>query len=116
MLLSEAMTTCQILTAMRVEDGLGGYSVVYVEGAIFYAAIVKNNSLQAKVALKQGVSDVYTITTGRELNLQYHEVFRRLEDGKVFRVTSNGDDDKTPKSAGLNMRQVSAEEWNLPTR
>jgi hypothetical protein len=38
-------------------------------------------------------------------------VFRRESDGKIFRVTSDGDDKKTPPSAGLDMRQVTAEEF-----
>ena len=36
---------------------------------------------------------------------------RRASDGKIFRVTSDGDDKRTPRSAALNMRNVSAEEW-----
>jgi hypothetical protein len=47
------------------------------------------------------------------MNLQYHDIFRRVEDGKIFRVTSDGDDKKTPESATLNMREVTAEEWSL---
>jgi hypothetical protein len=46
--------------------------------------------------------------------LQYHDVFRRLSDGKIFRVTSDGDDKFTPDTATLNMRQVTAEEWEPP--
>ena len=34
-------------------------------------------------------------------------------DKKIFRLTSNSDDRKTPEEATLNMRQYSAEEWNL---
>ena len=48
------------------------------------------------------------------MNLQYHDVFRRNRDLKIFRVTSDGDDKHTPASATLNMRQVTAEEWSLP--
>jgi hypothetical protein len=59
------------------------------------------------------VTGLYTITTAKNINLQFHDVFRRDEDQKVFRVTSDGDDKHTPDSAGLNMRQVSAEEWTL---
>ena len=45
--------------------------------------------------------------------LYYHDVIKRLSDGKIFRITSDGDDKATPKSASLNMRSVSAEEWSL---
>ena len=113
-LLSEAMTQCRFIVPERVADGLGGYSTEYRDGAVFSAAIVRNNSVEARVAQKQGVTDVYTVTTEKALDLRYHEIFRRSEDGKIFRVTSDGDDNKTPQSAGLNMRQVSAEEWALP--
>ena len=114
-LLSEAMTACVFLDKTHVPDGYGGSTTAWVEGAEFSAAIVLDSSIQAKIAEKQGVTGLYTITTSKDINLQYHDVFRRKEDGKIFRVTSDGDDKKTPTSAGLNMRQVSAEEWELPT-
>ena len=114
-LLSEAMEKCIMLDKQTVADGYGGYVTRYVDGAEFSAAIVLDNSMQARVAEKQGVTGLYTVTTGKELNLQYHDVFRRDRDGKIFRVTSDGDDKHTPASAYLNMRQVSAEEWSLPT-
>ena len=69
--------------------------------------------MQARIGEKQGVTALYTVTTTKALNLQYHDVFRRVEDSKIFRVTSDGDDKKTPPSAGLDMRQVTAEEWKL---
>lgn len=112
-LLSEAMTACVMLDKRTTADGYGGYVVEWIEGAPFDAAIVMDSSMQAKIAEKQGVTSLYTITTTKALNLQYHDVFRREEDGKIFRVTSKGDDKKTPASATLNMRQVSAEEWSL---
>ena len=114
-LLHEAMTTCIFLDKTHVSDGYGGYKEAWVPGAEFNAAIVLDNSTKAKIAEKQGVTDLYTITTGKAVNLQYHDVFRRQKDNKIFRVTSDGDDRHTPASAGLNMRQVSAEEWELPT-
>ena len=48
------------------------------------------------------------------MNLQARDIFKRLEDNKIFRVTSDGDDNKTPAGARLNMRQVTAEEYTLP--
>lgn len=38
---------------------------------------------------------------------------RRVSDGQTFRVTSKGENNATPRSAGLDMRQVSAEEYEL---
>jgi hypothetical protein len=67
--------------------------------------------MQARIAEAQGVKSLYTITTTKNVNLQFHDVFKRVSDNKIFRVTSDGDDNKTPASASLNMRQVTAEEF-----
>ena len=113
-LLSEAMTPCQFVNRSIVPDGEGGYITAWTDGAEFQAAIRLDSSLQAQVAAAQGVTGIYTIITPRIINLQFHDVVRRLSDGKVFRVTSDGDDKRTPNSAGLDMRSVSAEEWVIP--
>ena len=112
-LLSEAMENCTMLDKKTTTDGYGGYITSWVEGAEFQAAIVLDSSMQARIAEKQGVTALYTITTRKTVNLQYHDVFKRSSDDKIFRVTSDGDDKRTPDSANLDMRQVSAEEWTL---
>ena len=114
-LLEEAMTPCVLLNKATVADGYGGYTTGNTDGAEFEAAIVYNNSIEARKAQAEGVTNVFTVTTSRALTLEYHDVFRRLKDGKVFRVTSDGDDKYTPQSATLDMRQVSAEQWTIPT-
>lgn len=114
-LLQEAMESCIMMDKRTEADGYGGYIVTYVEGVEFDAAVVLNNSMEARIAQQQGVTALYTITTIKALNLQYHDVFKRMSDGKIFRVTSDGDDKHTPASASLNMRQVSAEEWEIPS-
>ena len=113
-LLDEAMTECVLLDRTTESDGLGGYIQHWVDGAKFKCAIVFDTSMEARIAEKQGVKSLYTITTPKNMTLEYHDVFRRNEDGKIFRVTSDGDDKKTPESSRLNMRQVTAEEWSLP--
>lgn len=105
---------CVMIDRQTVSDGLGGVKVNYVEGAEFDAAITLSNSIQAQIAEKQGVTGLYRVTTSRSINLQYHEVFKRKSDGKIFRVTSDGDDEHTPPSSTLDMRQVTAEEYTLP--
>lgn len=113
-LLAEAMENCIIYDKRIVEDGYGGYGPGYFPGVVFQAAIVVDNSIEAQEALSKSAVGIYTVTTTKAINLQYHDVFKRVSDSKIFRVTSDGDDKKTPNSAGLNMRQVTAEEWELP--
>lgn len=112
-LLDDALETCVIMDKTTQPDGYGGYVSRYVDGAEFKAAIVFDTSMEARLAERQGVKSLYTVTTSRALTLQYHDVFKRLRDNKIFRVTSDGDDKFTPASTALDMRQVTAEEWVL---
>lgn len=112
-LLEDALETCVMIDKTTVPDGYGGYISTYAEGAEFKAAIVFDTSMQARTAEKEGVTSLYTVTTSRALTLEYHDIFKRVRDGKVFRVTSDGDDKYTPASTALDMRQVTAEEFVL---
>lgn len=112
-LLIDAMTRCTFIDKSTKPDGEGGVINEWREGAEFDAAITFDTSIEARTAQKSGVTSVYTVTVGKNVLLSYHDIFRRLSDGKIFRVTSDGDDKETPKSATFAVRQVTAEEWEL---
>lgn len=114
-LLDSAMEKFLFINKAREPDGEGGYTTVWTEGAEFSANARFDTSMQARIGEAQGVTSLYTITTRKAVTLEYHDVVKRVSDSKILRVTSDGDDVKTPESAGLNMRQVTAEEWRLPT-
>lgn len=107
---------CVMLDKKTVPDGLGGTMTEYVEGAKFIAAVEFNGSIEAKIAAVQGVKSLYKVITKKAMSFDYHDVFKRLKDGKVFRITSNGDDNQTPKSAWLDMRSTDAEEYKPEER
>lgn len=109
-LLSDAMEECIILDKTTQPDSYGGFVTVYTEGASFQAAITFDTSIQARRADKEGVTSLYTVTTPRNIALEFSMLFKRVRDSKIFRVTSDGDDKMTPKSTVLDMRQVTAEE------
>ena len=102
-----------MLDKVRVSDGEGGFTTSWQEGAEFDAAIVKDTSLEARIAEKDGLTNTYTVTTSVNAALDFHDVFKRLSDSQVFRVTSNGDDKRTPSVASFQFEQVTAEEWRL---
>jgi len=112
-LLSDALESCVMMHKTTTDDGYGGEITRWIDGSHFDAAITFDSSIEARAAQAQGVTSVYTVTVRRSKMLEYHDVFRRLSDGKIFRVTSDGDNKYTPKSATLDMRQVTAEEFVL---
>lgn len=113
-LIDDFKAPCVLLEKRRESDGAGGFITEWYEGEKFNAAITFNNSIEARTAEKQGVSSLYTVTTDRNAKLEYHDVFKRLTDNKIFRVTSDGDDIVTPARASFQFSQVNAEEWRLP--
>ena len=115
-LIESIMEPCVLLEKKRVSDGRGSADEVWEDGITFMAAISYNQTTQAKIAQAQGAADIITVTT-KNLELDYHDAFRRVEDGQVFRVTSKPENNKAPKVAShliASLRSVSAEEWKIP--
>lgn len=112
-LVESMMEDCTMIDKKSTPDGLGGFTNEWVDGAAFKAAIVKNNTMEAKIAEKQGVTELYQITVPKGTPLSFHDVFKRNSDGAVFRVTSNIKDSETPKAATFSFGQVNAERWEL---
>lgn len=110
-LLREAMEDCTMLNKTTGVDEYGSDYTRWTAGTTFSAAIVFDTSMESRIGEAQGVTSLYTVTTSRAKVLEYHDVFRRESDGKIFRVTSDGDDKYTPQSTPLDMRQVTAEEF-----
>ena len=110
-LLTQAMEDVVMLEKKRVPDGEGGFTTKWEDGVQFKAAINFDSSMEAHTEEKAGVTSLYTVTVPLNCKLEYHDVFRRLRDGKVFRVTSDGDDKIPPPSASFQFAQVTAEEW-----
>ena len=104
---------CVLLEKKRVPDGEGGWNTQWTDdGPKFEAAVVLDNTMTARVAESQGMKSVYTVTTNQNVNLEFHDAFKRLSDGKTFRVTSDPNDKETPDAASFHFEQVTAEVWD----
>lgn len=114
-LIDYMMSDCVIMNKSKVSDGEGGFVTKWTEGADVKIAITHDSSTQARIAEKEDVTSLYTLTTFRENKLEFHDVIKRLSDNAIFRVTSNAEDKLSPQISSLNMAQVSAERWELTT-
>lgn len=112
-LLESAMETFTIMNATTVSDGLGGAKVTYTEGIDILGAMPFDNSTQVKIAQAMGAMSTYTLTVRKNVELNFHTVLKRKRDGLYFRLTSGTDDHQTPPTAGLNMRQYTAESFDI---
>ena len=113
-LLSSMAEPCKILNHVRTDDIYGGYREEWTDGATFEAVIVKNSSTEAQIAEKQGVNELFTVVVKKGFALDFHDVFRRIADGAVFRVTSNAKDSEAPGASTVQIAKVTAEKWVIP--
>ena len=108
------MVPCVFMVPTKAPDRSGGYITTWAEGKTLTAAIVRDTSTEARKAEAAGTVNVYTVTVSRGVHLPFHSVIKRVTDGKVFRITSDNAENKTPICTGLDMAQSTAEEWRLP--
>lgn len=107
------MESCVRMIPNRSPDGSGGYIPTWEEGEPLRAAIVRDTSTEARIAEAAGTVDVYTVTVSRSVHLAYHDVIKRLSDGKTFRITSDNAEARTPVCTALDIAQSTAEAWRL---
>ena len=114
-LLTQMMEDCRFLNHIRADDPYGGYTDTWTDGAIFKAAIAKKGSPEINVAEKQGLSEHFTVVVSDSVSLDYHDVFKRLSDGSIFRVTSKTQDSTAHPASTVKIAKVDAERWVLPS-
>lgn len=113
-LMDSFASDCVMLIRTIVDDPFGGYETVWSEGVLFKASFEYYASAEIILAEKAGTSRAYRVYVDKTLALQYHDVFRRVEDGQIFRVTNDGTDRNTPESSNLDKRLIEVEKWVLP--
>lgn len=109
------MVPCVVMVPERTPDGSGGYTTTWAEGDTFNAAITQDTSTEARIAEAAGTVVMYTVSVSRSVHLAYHAVIKRLSDGKVFRITSDNAETRTPVCTALDIAQSTAEAWRLTT-
>ena len=111
-LIERMMEECIFLNVDDADDPYGSTKPVSQDGDPFSATIIKNATTEAIVA-EQGEKPIYTVVTPRSVVLDYHDVFRRVSDGQVFRVTSHSKDSEAPAQSTVPIAKVTAEEWEV---
>lgn len=96
-------------------DGMGGFQEIYVDGAEFNGGLSTNQTMETRIAQRQGVTAIYTIIVPLNVALAYNDVIKRKSDNKLFRVTSNPTDMKTPNMSEMAYYQMTAEPFVIPS-
>lgn len=102
------------VTSVETDDGMGGTIPNYEEGNEFTALMTLDNSMSARVAEKQDVKNVYSVLVDKKTPIKTSDIFKRLRDGKHFKVASDPKDDETPAIATFQVKNFTAEQYTLP--
>ena len=113
-LMDEYTTECVLLIRRQVPDPVGGYKTIYTDGETVSAAWEYESAPEVTVAEQEGVERTYRIYVDETLELEYHDAFRRVDNGQIYRVTNPGTDRKTPSFSRLKRRLIEVEKWQLP--
>ena len=114
-LFEQMMVPCVKLTKLMVSDGEGGWNTSWTDSHAFSAAIHRIGESDTINADKPSLDEAFEVTTRKDFSLGFHDVFRRVSDGKTFRVTSDAEDRVTPDAATFAFRRVTAQAWELPS-
>lgn len=113
-LLDEAFEKFTIIDKTIAPDGSGGTITTYKAGIDIYGAMPLNMSALTRIANSLSGKATYTLTVKRNVSLDVHTVMLRAKDGLYYRTISGTDDNQTPSSAGLDMRQYRVEVFEMP--
>lgn len=96
-------------TKKLTPNGMGGYDESYVDGEKFSGSLVMDTSTEARVAEKQGVTSLYTLTVPIDVPLDYNDRFRDSDSSTEYRITSRKGEKQTPTVASFQFQQFSVE-------
>ena len=113
-LLTDTKQTFVLMEKKRVPDGAGGSITTWEDGMEFEANPAFDTSMEARLAEKQGVSSLFTFLVAKSLQIEYGDFIRDVQTGETYRVTSNPEDRKTPKSASFSLKSFTAERKAVP--
>jgi head-tail adaptor len=113
MMIKEIMEKCQRIVRTRIDDPYGSSTDTWTDGEEFNAAIIKNSTTEATIAEREGITEIFTVVVPNGVSLAYHDVFRRLSDNAVFRVTGDTTDSEAPARSTVQIAKTTAERWDL---
>ena len=105
---------CVKLRETDAPDGAGGFTRTFTEEPPFDAVIVRGKFGEDRAGQKASEAAAFTVIVERDAGLSFHDVFKRLSDGAVFRMTSTAGDCAAPDVASVPIAKGKCERWALP--
>ena len=113
-LINDYTRICRKLVAVSVPDGEGGKKTEWRDGDAVNICMALESNPETRKAEVRELAAVYTCLANREAPLHYDDYFRD-DTGETYRITSDPEEKKAPRSSGLPYKMFTAERKELPT-
>lgn len=90
-------------------DGMGGFETKYIEKMSFIGGISTDNASESKIAEKNTPTTTFTLTTMKDVEINYGNLIKDAETGNIYKITSDPNDMIIPKKSKLNIKSCSIE-------
>lgn len=111
-LIESMMVDCVRLVKTSTEDDYLGHDNDWQpDGETFRAAIIRQQPSDGTEAEKPTFHDEYTIVVYAGTALHHYDVFKRVSDDAVFRVTGDTRDTEAPAMSSVQIAKTTAERW-----
>lgn len=114
-LLDDYAVPCVLMEKKRVPDGAGGYTTTWSKGLPFSNYQWNNTSTEALIAEQQTGKSLHSALVQRDFPIERGDAFMDTSTGLTYRVTSDPDDNKAPKSSTFDLKYFTVERWSLPS-
>ena len=85
-LLQEAMEDFAIIKQVTSSDGYGGEITEFETLSTFKGALVFNTSSEILIARSQNVGSAYTLTTNKDVILEYHTLIKKVSNKRLIKI------------------------------
>lgn len=103
-----------VINRLVLDDNEGGVFIDWQDGARIKMALDLGGSSEIRQAAAQNLKTVYTATLPQNTPVRYDTYLRAVKDGRIFRITSNPMENKTPAMATFPCVIATAERTELP--
>lgn len=111
---NDAFDDYVIINKAIIDDGEGGYTTAWSDGAVIRAALDIGSASEQRLADAQGLKKVYTATFPKRTPIRYGDYMRKISTGEIYRITSDPYDNQTPEMARNQSCFATAERTELP--
>ena len=103
-----------LIDETTVSDGLGGFATEWVDGAEISTPVIQPKDAKAIIANAIVGQQSITIITSTAIELKRDKYFRRVSNGKTYKIDHDNTERLTPDDSELQWRVTTATEAALP--